>query len=226
MKRALQVWEGARRTGSMLPGHLSVLPAGLPMTWQWAGPVQSLHVSVAADVADMFASGQPPLEIPASFLLDDGLARHFLEFLRMEAAVGADVLRCEQLVQRLVERVGVRRRGTRGRAMGGLAPHRLNPVADWVEANLAGQISVTDLATVAAVETSWFTRLFTQTVGCPPYQYVLNRRVLRAQYALRAGMSPADAATLCGFVDQAHLTRHFRRVVGHTPAAWARMARA
>ena len=226
VKRALQVWEGARRTGSMLPGHLSVLPAGLPMTWQWTGPVQSLHVSVAADVADIFASGQPPLEIPAPFLLDDALARHFLEFLRMEAAVGADVLRCEQLVQRLLERVGVRRRRTRRRAMGGLAPHRFNAVADWVEANLAGQISVTDLAAVAGVETSWFTRLFTQTVGCPPYQYVLNRRVLRAQYALRAGMSPAAAATLCGFVDQAHLTRHFRRVVGHTPAAWARMARA
>ena len=53
VKRAPQVWEGARRTRSMLPGHLSVLPAGLPMTWQWTGPVQSLqHVTVAANVAE------------------------------------------------------------------------------------------------------------------------------------------------------------------------------
>ena len=73
--------------------------------------------------------------------------------------------------------------------------HRFNPVADVVEANLAGQISVTDLAAVAGVETSWFTRLFTRTVGCPPYQYVLNRRVLRAQscWAHPSGLGPVGS---------------------------------
>ena len=143
----------------------------------------------------------------------------------MQAVAGAEMLRCEHLVQQILERVAVRCKPTRCRRVGRLPPDRLNDVADWVEENLARQISVSDLAAVAGVETSWFTRLFTETVGCSPYQYVLNRRVLRAQYLLRAGMSPAAAAASFGFVDQAHLTRHFRRIVGHPPAAWTRMAR-
>ena len=47
-------------------------------------------------------------------------------------------------------------------------------------------------------------------------------RPTRVQTRLAAGIPPADAAVECGFADQAHLGRWFRRVHGITPAAYAR----
>jgi AraC family transcriptional regulator len=44
--RAQQRWEGVRREGPMSSGEVALLPAGLPMRWQWRGQVQSLHVTI------------------------------------------------------------------------------------------------------------------------------------------------------------------------------------
>lgn len=69
---------------------------------------------------------------------------------------------------------------------------------------------------------SHLVRVFSQTYGIAPHQYVISRRVDHARRLLVQGHRPADAAAEAGFHDQAHLTRHFRRVLGVTPAAFAR----
>ncbi|TDD20229.1 AraC family transcriptional regulator [Actinomadura sp. KC06] len=63
-------------------------------------------------------------------------------------------------------------------------------------------------------------RAFREAVGMPPYAWLAQHRVTRARALLDAGHRPAEAATLVGFADQAHLTRWFRRVVGVTPGAY------
>ncbi|MEU9036759.1 AraC family transcriptional regulator [Streptomyces sp. NPDC048352] len=67
-------------------------------------------------------------------------------------------------------------------------------------------------------------RSFRQAYGLPPHAYLTGRRVERARELLLAGMPAARAATEAGFYDQAHLTRHFARHVGTTPARFARPA--
>lgn len=62
-------------------------------------------------------------------------------------------------------------------------------------------------------------RVFSRAYGIAPHQYVIGRRVDHARRLIVAGQRPAAAATEAGFHDQAHLTRHFRRVLGVTPAA-------
>lgn len=64
-------------------------------------------------------------------------------------------------------------------------------------------------------------RVFSQAYGIPPHRYVIGRRVDRARHLLLRGASPADAAAQVGFHDQSHLHRHFRRVLGATPGAFA-----
>jgi AraC-like DNA-binding protein len=54
----------------------------------------------------------------------------------------------------------------------------------------------------------------------PPYAWLAQYRVRKAQALLERGYRPAEAAVLTGFADQAHLTRWFRRVVGVTPGAY------
>ncbi|MFD9371133.1 AraC family transcriptional regulator [Streptomyces sp. NPDC060020] len=68
-------------------------------------------------------------------------------------------------------------------------------------------------------------RSFRTAYGLPPHAYLTGRRVALARRLLLAGMRPAEAATAAGFYDQAHLTRHFVRHVGISPARFARSGR-
>ncbi|PWK73572.1 AraC-like DNA-binding protein [Streptomyces sp. CG 926] len=68
-------------------------------------------------------------------------------------------------------------------------------------------------------------RSFTAAYGLPPHAYLTARRVALARRLLLAGARPAEAAVAAGFYDQAHLTRHFGRHVGTSPARFARSGR-
>ena len=65
-------------------------------------------------------------------------------------------------------------------------------------------------------------RVFRAETGLTPHAYVVDVRVRRARELLRAGVSPAAAAGLVGFADQAHLTRAFKARLGVTPGAYRR----
>jgi AraC-like DNA-binding protein len=69
-------------------------------------------------------------------------------------------------------------------------------------------------------------RAFTAATGLPPHAWHLQRRVHHAKYLLADGAAIADVALATGFADQAHLTRHFSRLVGVSPARYAVDARA
>jgi AraC-like DNA-binding protein len=68
-------------------------------------------------------------------------------------------------------------------------------------------------------------RAFGREYGMPPHRYLTGRRVDCARGLLLDGVPPADVAAAVGFHDQAHLTRHFRRVLGVTPGAFVRDTR-
>lgn len=109
----------------------------------------------------------------------------------------------------------------------GSAASRLDdaPLARRVHALLDERFSesftIADVASEFGVHPSHLARGFTQTYGLAPHQYVLSRRIDLARRMLVDGASPASAAAHAGFFDQAHLTRHFRRVLGTTPGAFA-----
>jgi len=65
-------------------------------------------------------------------------------------------------------------------------------------------------------------RAFKQRYGLPPHAYQLCLRMTHARSLLREGAAPADVAVHCGFADQSHFTRHFKRLNGVTPAQYAR----
>lgn len=67
-------------------------------------------------------------------------------------------------------------------------------------------------------------RAFTRELGLPPHRYLVGRRLDMARRRLLAGEPAADVATSTGFHDQAHLTRHFRRLLRTTPGRYQRGA--
>jgi AraC-like DNA-binding protein len=64
-------------------------------------------------------------------------------------------------------------------------------------------------------------RAFTREMGMPPHTYRTHVRVLRARDLIAAGRPLSDVSLEVGFVDQSHMTRHFKRLLGFTPARYA-----
>jgi AraC-like DNA-binding protein len=89
-------------------------------------------------------------------------------------------------------------------------------LADSPETNF----SLSELAKDAGTSPTVLLRSFTKAVGCTPHTYQMARRVYRSGQLLRDGSSIVDAALLCGFVDQSHFTRVFKRWTGATPARY------
>lgn len=84
--------------------------------------------------------------------------------------------------------------------------------------------TLAEIAASVNAHPSHLTRAFSQAYGLAPHQYVLSRRIDLARRLLVDGIRPAEAASRAGFHDQSHLTRHFRRVLGTTPGAFATSA--
>lgn len=108
-----------------------------------------------------------------------------------------------------------------------LAPWQVTRVVRFIDANLSTKIGVRDFAAVARLSSCHFARAFRATVDEAPYAYLIRRRIERAQELILAtSKSLAEIALDCGMGDQAHMTRHFRRLAGVSPGAWRRAHRA
>lgn len=82
-------------------------------------------------------------------------------------------------------------------------------------------VTIAEAALALGVHPSHLVRAFSEAYGIPPHRYVTSRRVDEARHLIAQGTGIAQAAVEVGFHDQAHLTRHFRRILGTTPGAFA-----
>ena len=109
-------------------------------------------------------------------------------------------------------------------ARGGLAPRQLRCVLDYMRANLASDVSLSELAQLVNLSPHHFCRAFKSSSGMSPHSWFARCRIERAQELM--GANPAVGLTevaLCvGFSSQSAFGTAFRRVIGRTPSAWRR----
>ncbi|GAA2068029.1 AraC family transcriptional regulator [Microbacterium hatanonis] len=100
-----------------------------------------------------------------------------------------------------------------------LRDHRLaRSLRDLLESRLPGSVSLAEAGQLLSSHPSHLSRSFAAAFGLPPHRYVTGRRVDLARQLFISGHRPSSAAAEAGFHDQAHLTRHFLKVLGVTPA--------
>jgi AraC-like DNA-binding protein/mannose-6-phosphate isomerase-like protein (cupin superfamily) len=118
----------------------------------------------------------------------------------------------------LLRQVLAPRRPAHGRD-GALPPGTLRAVVDDIEAHLETDLTLAQLAAAAHLSAYHFARQFKTATGVPPHQYVLARRVARAQALLHPDrdLALAEIAARVGFADHSQFAHHFKRVVGVTP---------
>ena len=100
--------------------------------------------------------------------------------------------------------------------------HAAELARDQLTARITDPPTLEELAAAVGARPFPLLRAFRQAYGLPPHAWLTQYRVTTARRLLDAGTAPADAAVSVGFVDQAHLTRHFRRILGVPPGAYRR----
>ncbi len=104
------------------------------------------------------------------------------------------------------------------RHYGGLPREKLVRAVEYIQDQLAADLTVSGIAQAVGMSPYYFTRLFKESTGQSPHQYVVEARVRKAKKLLTTGkFTISEAAHHVGFVDQSHLTRHFKRVFGLPP---------
>ncbi|HEY2748495.1 MAG TPA: AraC family transcriptional regulator [Polyangia bacterium] len=110
----------------------------------------------------------------------------------------------------------------------GLPPAELTPLIarakKLLEERFADDVRLEHLEAEIGLSRFYLVRRFRAEVGMPPHAFQLAMRLDRARVLIAEGMALSDVASRCGFTDQSHLTRHFRRATGVAPGAYARSA--
>jgi AraC-like DNA-binding protein len=101
---------------------------------------------------------------------------------------------------------------------------RLERCRDCILKHYCQPLPLQQLAGMSAMSRFEFARRFKQTFGVAPHAYQIHVRIEKARELLGRGASPASVAAEIGFADQSHFGRHFLRIVGVTPAQYAKGA--
>jgi AraC family transcriptional regulator len=106
----------------------------------------------------------------------------------------------------------------RSEARGGLPIWQLRKVEDHVSSHLPDEIAVEKLADLVELSPSHFSRVFKESTGMSPLQFVVRERITRAQQLIReTSRSLIEIALDVGYTSPSHFAQVFRRTVGVTP---------
>ena len=105
----------------------------------------------------------------------------------------------------------------------GLARWQSRAAIEYINASLASKLTLAEIAKVVRLSESYFSRAFKISHGVSPWAYIIMARVERAKHMIRATREPlSEITSACGFADQPHLCKAFRRWVGVSPGIWRR----
>lgn len=110
---------------------------------------------------------------------------------------------------------------------GGLPRHRLKRIVEYIRENLSADITLAQLAATVGMSPHYFAKLFRQSTGRAPHQYVLMRRIDFAKERLRdSRRSVIEIGLDAGFPNPSHFARVFRKWVGVSPSDFRSESRA
>ncbi|SEF10565.1 AraC-type DNA-binding protein [Rhizobiales bacterium GAS191] len=139
--------------------------------------------------------------------------KYCADALRLAIVVTLLGLRWEMRNAATSDKIGFTQRQIRA-----LQKWRLKRVVDYVENHLSAKIALSDLAAVAGLSRMHFASQFRTATGLRPHEFLLRRRIQRAEELLRNTTMPiVEIALTVGFRTQAHLTTVFKRFAGCTP---------
>jgi len=206
--------------GLVDPDTLHTGHAGVPDGWSY----QVLYPSVGSVTAVAeelgVTAGTPGFR--SAVTVDDQLSRLVQQVhaaAGQNQALAASTLLRLTLARAVTAHTTARRPGAPPPAAGQRAARLAR---DLLAARITDPPTLDQLAAATGARPFPLLRAFRRVYGLPPHAWLTQYRVTTARRLLDSGTAPADAAVSVGFVDQAHLSRHFRRIIGVPPGAYRR----
>jgi AraC-like DNA-binding protein len=218
--------------GRVTAGTVQVTAPAVPVSAVFQSPVDVLHLFASQRILaecyeDMFRRphagdivlGDPKL-VPDPAL--DRLGQALVVSQTSDAALGK--IFTESVSLAIVSRIVARQftaSDAQRRDGDALPQWRMNRVIEYIDAHLSEAIGLADMAASAGFTRMHFAAQFRRATGLRPHEYLLRRRIERAQHLLlNSKHNIFDVALSCGFRSQAHFTTVFKRFVGETPYCW------
>jgi AraC-like DNA-binding protein len=152
----------------------------------------------------------------------DPILRHRIHQLHRVLRDGQEDLEAQSRLTLIEERLSQHLRRTvvapPDRSDSGVAAQ----LRELLDSKVTDGITLEDAAKVVHAHPAHLVRAFSREYGMPPHRYLTGRRVDLARRYLLDGHPAAEVATLAGFYDQSHLNRHFRKLLGVTPASFVK----
>jgi AraC family transcriptional regulator len=222
-------------------GSVSFAPSDGRATWSVEGPIEVVHVylhprAILAVAEQLDLAGAA--EIDDFFGVEDPWLAGYFQMLTSELEVRkprdrqADPLLLDQsehlLIRHLLRwhRCGAAREPRAAAVQprtNPLRPTLMRRAEDYIQGNLAGDITLASLARLACMSVDHFLRSFRAASGLTPYQYVLEQRLRKASAMLKGRNTPIAAiATQCGFGNPSHFSVKFHAHYGVSPSRYRR----
>lgn len=213
------------------PGDVSLLTRAAESHWIWPENIEVVHVyltqdELAATCREMYERDVEDVELQDIVKANDPAIHRTAVQIAQEAAQGTagsrlmvDALTSQLAVHILRRHAYVRFRESTGD--GSLSFGQDRAVRDYVRHHLRETITLNDLAAEIGMSRFHFARRFRSATGTTAHEFVLHHRVQHARTMLERTSTPlSEIARECGFADQPHLTREFKKRVGITPGAY------
>lgn len=218
---------GQRQNNYCRPNEILLVPSGVSYagSWQQAGEFSLLGFSPNFFEEVAFESIQTKqIELIPQFAVTDPFIQQIGFVLKADVEAGHPTGRlfgesiATALVVHLLKQYSVWQPQLPSETTGGLAKYQLKKVLDYIHAHFHQDTSLPDMAKVLDLSQYHFCRLFKQSMGIAPYQYVTQCRIDRAkQLLLKSQLTITEIAFEVGFTNHSSFTRVFRQCVGVTP---------
>jgi AraC-like DNA-binding protein len=215
--------------GVAMPGMFHVTDPGTRVSCLFRGAHEFLHLHVPKALIEEYdrtvPNGPAPQFAKTGLRKDrivERLARALLAGEQIGGALGDHYADCVSaaIVMRLLTSAERAAPAARPK-VAELARWRLRRAIEFVESNLANSISSAEIAAATGLTRMHFAAQFKAATGLRPHEYLLRRRVERAQEMLvQTDMPVVDIALSVGFQSQSHFTVVFNRFIGRPPHAW------
>jgi AraC family transcriptional regulator len=216
-------------TGFFSKGDIAITPADMSVFCRWEREDRFLQISISSDFVDTVARETMDREnlelIPQFHTRDRQIEASVMMLLgELQQENTGSSLYVESLTNLLAINL-IRQYATSNTHLaireGGLPQHQLMQVLEYIDAHLDRDIKLVDLAALLDMSQFHFSHVFKQSMGIPPYQYLLQQRIERAKLLLKqTERSIVEIALDCGFSSHSHLSKQFRQFTGMTPTAY------
>ena len=228
----LENWrDGEHRDFIYHKNEIIVTPAGVESGWKWHVKTKCIIITLEPAKFEKFAQTELGILLSTGQLknlpqfLDEDITQSGIQLLEaLQSSIGSQVMFesfARVFLTKLILKYGLQEEEY-DFSKSFTAQH-YKQVLDYIAVNYGNNILLEDMAAQASLSPSHFSRLFKQTIGQSPYQFLMTYRIEQSKKMLdNPNTLMIDIAVNCGFSDQAHFSRVFKRSEGVTPKQYRR----